>query len=122
MAGLVKVAALAAAGFWRAGRHWPHDGVIVDTADLADGVLKQLMAEPMLRVTPVDADQSTQSLSDEDLNAAVKSIIEMLDAEEFGQDGKPKIPAIKKRLPEAKDRITVELRDAVWASLAQGSQ
>lgn len=114
MIGLVKIAATVAAGFWRAGRHWPHEGVVVNPAELAEGVLERLKAEPMLRVTPVNAAHPPQSLDDAQLAEALKAVIATLEQEDFGKDGKPKIPALKERLPDEKDRITVELRDAVW--------
>lgn len=114
---LLKISAAVVAGFWRAGRFWPHEGVTVAPDELEDGALERLKAEPMLRVTPVDAAHPAQALSDEQLAEAVKAAIATLEAGDFGKDGAPKLAPLKERLPDEKDRITAELRDAVWASI-----
>ena len=117
MAGLLKVAAIPMAGFWRAGQFWPQDGVTIDPDDLEDGVLERLEAEPMLRVTPLDGAGQASALDDDQLVEAIKGAIATLEAGDFSKDGSPKLAAIKERLPEEKDRITVELRDQVWAEI-----
>lgn len=117
MSGQLKISATPVAGFWRAGRHWPHEGTVISVDELGDGVLERLKAEPMLRVTPVDAAHPAQALSDEQLFDAVKAAIATLEADDFDKDGTPKVAPLKKRLPDEKDRITAELRDTVWASI-----
>ncbi|MBN2740046.1 MAG: hypothetical protein JXR35_03995 [Rhodobacteraceae bacterium] len=117
MGGLLKVAAIAPAGFWRASQFWPHEGVTVDPDDLDDGVLERLEAEPMLRITPLEAGEQPGSLDDGQLVEAIKGVIATLEAGDFGKDGSPKLAAIKERLPDEKDRLTAELRDQVWATI-----
>lgn len=45
------IAAKAAAGFWRAGRHWPKEGAVADRAEFTDEQWAALEAEPALIVT-----------------------------------------------------------------------
>jgi len=117
MAGLLKVAAIPMAGFWRASRFWPHEGVTIDPDDLDDGVLERLEAEPMLRVTPIDGAGQASALDDDQLVEAIKGAIATLEAGDFGKNGEPKLAAIKAKLPDEKDRLTAELRDQVWAEI-----
>lgn len=46
-----RIAAIAGAGFCRAGRRWPRDGVDVTRSDFTDEEWVALTAEPLLVVT-----------------------------------------------------------------------
>ncbi len=116
---LLKIAAVAVQGFFRAGRHWPHEGVIMPVADLTEGDLKRIRAEPNLHVEEVDGDRP--DLSDDDLRAALMAAITALSDDSFGQDGKPKLEPLRAALPDQADRITAKLRDEIWAGLRPAS-
>ena len=45
-----RIAATPAAGFWRAGRYWPRDGVEVAQADFSEEQWAAIEAEPKLVV------------------------------------------------------------------------
>lgn len=114
MADLIKVSARALSGFWRAGRFWPHEGKIVDVRELGEDTVKRLLDEPQLHVAPAP-DGATVAHEDEAATAeAIKAILGDLGPEDFQKDGKPKLDALKERLPELKGKITSALRDAVW--------
>lgn len=53
--GRFHVRAARAEGFRRAGRLWPFEGVEVDESELSVEQIEQLLAEPMLVVTPIAA-------------------------------------------------------------------
>lgn len=120
MAKLLKIAAIAEAGFFRAGRHWPKEGVVIGPGDLAEIDMERILAEPNLHVQPVDGD-APAALSDEDLKAALKTAIGNLEAGDFDQKGQPKVEALREAVPEGKDRITAKLRDEVWAEVKPAS-
>lgn len=121
MAALIKVSAVALAGFFRAGRFWPHEGKIVDPEELGEDVVKRLVAEPRLHVTAAP-DDATVAREDEAATAeAIKAVISELGPEDFQKDGKPKLDALKERLPELKAKITAALRDAVWDTVKPSS-
>jgi len=72
----------------------------------------------------VEADGEGHNLSDDDLRDAVADILAET-GEEEGGDGVPNMDVVRAALvksgavsaAEAKKRVTVELRDAVWAEL-----
>ncbi len=103
--------------FHRCGRAWTKAGVVVDRDELSKAEWERLAAEPMLHIGPAPdeaelAEADTAILTDE-----LRRIIAGLDADGFGKDGKPKLEALRAALPKAKDQITAELRDQVWAAL-----
>lgn len=113
---LLKIAAIGVDLFFRAGRGWPKDGITIPATDLTEADLDRIRAEPRLHVAEIDGDADTE-ISDEDLRQLVATAIGELDADAFGQDGKPKLPALRSAIPDHKDRITTEMRDEVWARL-----
>lgn len=119
MAALVKISAIAAAGFYRGGQLWPHEGVVVDPDTLEDGVLARLQAEPRLHVEPAPAGETAAETeqADDALRDRIKAAIGELPADAFGADGAPNLTPLRKALPEDAKRITSHLRDAIWAEL-----
>lgn len=118
MVRLIKVSAVAATGFFRAGHFWPHEGKIVSIDDLGEDIVKRLAEEPRLHVTPADeAAVDAQKADDTAIADAIKSIIGDLGPDDFDKTGKPKLAALQERLPEMKAKITADLRDAVWADV-----
>ena len=54
-AGPQRITARPAAGFWRAGRHWPpRPGVVVAPDDLSAEAWARILAEPLLTVAPIE--------------------------------------------------------------------
>ena len=115
MAKFLKVAAVAAAGFFRLGRHWPQAGELVPVTDLTEADIERLTNETMLRVTEVDGPEP--EISDDELKAMLKGAIAALPEDGFQKDGKPKLTDLQAALPEQKARITASLRDEVWAEV-----
>lgn len=116
MNGLILIAAVAAQGFFRLGRFWPKAGQVVDVSEFSEAEWQVLSAEPALRIGPApDAEPEAAAAETAGLVEAVKAAIGQLGAEDFQKDGKPKLEALKERLPEAK--ITAAIRDQVWAEL-----
>ena len=118
---LLKIAAIAAAGFFRAGRFFPKDGVTIPVTDLTEKDLERIRAEPNLRVEEVDGDAAV-TLSDEELKQMLSVAIATLTEDGFGQDGKPKLEALRAAIPDEKVRITAALRDEVWAALKKPAE
>ena len=116
MASLLKIAAIAASGFFRAGRFFPKDGVTVPVTDLTEADILRIRADPNLHVQDIEGD-GAELISDADLTELVKVAIGTLAEDGFDKAGKPKLDALRAALPDAKDRITAELRDAIWAEL-----
>lgn len=116
MASLLKIAAIAASGFFRAGRFFPKDGVVVPVGDLTEEDIARIRAEPNLHVQDVEADE-INLISDDELTELLKVAIGALAEDGFDKAGKPKLEPLRAAIPDAKDRITAELRDAVWAEL-----
>lgn len=115
MTSLLKIAAVAAAGFHRCGQFWPQEGRVVDPAELGEEVMTRLNAEPMLHITPATGPQVEAAQADM-LRAQVKEAIGTLDAGDFADDGTPKAEAVRKALKGTKG-ITAALVAEVWAEL-----
>ena len=116
MASYLKIASVAAAGFFRLGRRWPQAGELVPAASLTEDEIARLKGEPQLRVT--EADGPAPALPDAELKTLLKGAIAALAKDEFQKDGKPRLEALKAALPEHKDRITAAFRDEVWGEIA----
>lgn len=119
MAGLVKIAAIAAAGFYRAGHFWPHEGVVIDPDTLEPEVMARLEAEPNLHIEPAPTGETAADVvqADEGLRDRIRAAIAALPADAFGADGTPNLTPLRKALPGDAKRITAELRDEIWAGL-----
>lgn len=115
MTGLLKIAAVAAAGFYRCGQFWPHEGRVVDPAELDEEVLARLTAEPMLHVTPATGPQAEADQADA-LRARVKDAIGGLEAGDFAEDGSPRAEAVRRALKGTRG-VTAALVAEVWAGL-----
>lgn len=117
MANKLKIAATVATGFWRCGKHWPAEGVVVDASDFKEGDLERLLNEPMLRVSePTDAEVADASPPNE-LHARIADVVSTLAPDDFGQDGKPKVGALTDRLGDEFGKITASDRDAAWEDI-----
>jgi hypothetical protein len=116
MTKLLKIAAVSANGFFRAGRFWSHAGTLVDPETLGTGVLERLRAERNLHITEASTDEA-EAAQAEQLRDQVKGVIGTLDAEEFGEDGAPKVPAVRRAL-KGVNGITAALVAEVWAEIS----
>lgn len=115
MTGLLKIAAVAAAGFRRCGQFWPQEGRVVDPAELGEEAMARLNAEPMLHVTPATGPQVEAAQSDA-LRAQVRSAIGTLEAGDFAEDGAPRAEAVRKALKGTRG-VTAALVAEVWAEI-----
>lgn len=104
--------------FFRLGRAWTKDGVVVEQSDFSDAEWEILASDQMLHIRPAPAEAELAAASDEALVEAVKVAISEMAPGDFQQDGKPKLSVLKELMPEEKSRITAQLRDQVWAALA----
>lgn len=57
----VKISARSPDGFRRCGRHWPHEGVVVDSAEFSDEDRARLTAERELIIEPVADEPAKES-------------------------------------------------------------
>lgn len=103
--------------FFRLGRGWTKAGVVVEQAEFSDDEWALLAGEPMLHVGPAPDEAEIAQVQADDLGDRLKAMIAGLEADSFGKDGKPRLDALRAALPEAKDQITAELRDQVWAGV-----
>lgn len=117
----VLIAAIAANGFFRCGMHFPQDGVPVDLETLDDGIAERLRAEPQLRISPLSEEELARLDGDADgpaeLRHELAAAIRELTAQDFQQNGKPKVDALKVLLPD--DKVTASLRDEVWDTMVE---
>jgi hypothetical protein len=110
----LRVSAKAEGGFFRLGRHWPKEGVIVAASAIDAAGWEVLRGELNLHVDPAPEEDAVPD--PEVLKAAVRGVLASLAPEDFGKDGKPKVPAVRKALPDARG-VTPELVAEVWAGL-----
>lgn len=119
MSKLIKIAALAQAGFFRAGQFWPHEGVIVDAEEMDETTLKRLANDRNLRIeaAPEEATVAEITAATDDLRGLIIAAIAELPNDAFGASGAPNLGPLREALPEHAARITGALRDEIWADL-----
>lgn len=105
--------------FWRCGRKWTKDGTVVAIDDLTDAEWSRIMAEPMLVIEEAGEADLAGTGDGEALERAIAEAIHGLAAEDYQKDGKPRIDAIKGRLPEG-SKLNAALRDAVFEKMVAG--
>lgn len=111
----VRVAAIAASGFFRCGRHFPQAGVVVAVDDLTDMQWRRIMDDPNLKITPTDEVPAEDAEARRD---AIWGVIQLLRPEDFQKDGKPKLDAINDALGDAVEgKVAAPERDAIWAEM-----
>lgn len=112
----LRIRSVAAAyGFYRCGRMFPPEGIIVDSAEFEPAQLQAIRSEARLHVEEVSEDDIAGTATGEaEAIAAITAAFGRLEAADYGNDGKPKLDALRKLLPDVK--ITAALRDAAWAA------
>ena len=111
----VRVAAIAASGFFRCGRHFPQAGVVVAIDDLTEMQWGRIIDDPNLKVTPTDDVPAEDAEARHD---AIWGAIQLLRPEDFQKDGKPKLDAINDALADDIDgKVAAPERDAIWAEM-----
>lgn len=116
MSKLLKIAAIAKAGFFRAGQFWPHEGRIIDPEVLGEKALKRLIDEPRLHITPASTDAAEEAQADA-LRDQIKAAIGALEPSDFAEDGTPKAEVVRKALPRGTKGATAALVAEVWAEV-----
>lgn len=125
MSTLIKITALATSGFFRAGRFWPHEGIVVDAEELEEDMRRRLANERNLRIEPAPEGATPEDVQEdhEGLRRRLKLVIANLPADAFGASGAPNLgPLREASLPEDAVRITSALRDEVWADLQKADE
>ncbi len=114
---LIKAAPGALHGsFRRCGRTFTLEGTIVDPNEFSKEEWDVLVNEKMLHVGP--APENAQAVIDDSaLRETVKEAIGKLQSEDFGEDGLPKVDALRKVLPGKTKGVTASLVAEVWATL-----
>jgi len=101
--------------FRRLGRTFTTEGTVVDAGAFTKEEWDILVAEPMLHVGPAPEGAVAAAPDDSALREAVKTAIGNLAPDDFGDDGKPKLAAVRKQ-PGARG-ATADLLAEVWAQL-----
>ncbi|MFN4058216.1 MAG: hypothetical protein ACK4HW_08545 [Roseinatronobacter sp.] len=119
MSKLLKISAIPADGFFRAGEFWPHAGRIIDADTLSTEVMDRLRAEKMLHLesAPAGAEAEGAALIADALKDRLKAAIAALPVDAFGANGAPKVQPLRAALPEDAPAITTALVAEVWADL-----
>lgn len=114
----VRVAAIAASGFFRCGRHFPQAGVVVAIDDLTDLQWRRIMDDPNLKVAPTDEVPAEDAEARHDM---IWGVIQLLKPEDFQKNGKPRVEAINDALGEdAEEPVSAAERDAIWDEMQAG--
>lgn len=114
---LIKAAASALHGsFRRLGRTFTTEGSIVNPADFSPAEWDVLVGEKMLHIGPAP-DDAEVAVDDSALREVIKGAISKLQAEDFGDDGLPKVDALRKVLPAKTKGVTSTLIAEVWAAV-----
>ena len=114
---MITIAATAATGFWRCGKHFPKEGVTVALDEFTDTQWDMLKAEPMLHLSAADEGATVQPVDNTKRIDSINGGIRILTAEDFQKDGKPKLEALNTLLGDELGKITGAERDAVWDQL-----
>lgn len=114
MKGKFHISAIAAAGFWRCGRHFSQAGIIVDASEFTKEQWDRLHSEPKLRISEVGDDLAR---SPEDRQSLIVETIKDLEADDFQNDGKPKLNSLSAILGAALGKITAAERDQAWEAV-----
>lgn len=116
MAGLIRIAAVAAAGFYRCGQFWPREGRIVDPDTLDEQVLERLKSEPQLHLTPATG-PAIEAAEAAALRGQIAAAFAALEPGDFAEDGTPRADAVRKALPKGTKGATAALVAEVWAEV-----
>jgi len=113
----IKICGVGPTGFWRCGTHFPPEGKFVSHDDFTEKQWKILGGEKMLRISEATDAEIEAANPPTELHARIADVISTLAPADFGQDGKPKVDALKERLGEEFDKITASDRDAAWEAI-----
>ena len=101
--------------FFRLGRAWTKEGTVVPADEFTEAEWAVLAAEPMLHIGPAPSDAEVTETGEREVIDAIKAALGDLTPDDFDANGKPKVAALKARLPD--QPITAALRDAAWAEV-----
>lgn len=121
---ITALVAPALQGFWRCGKFFPRDGIVVQAKDFTEAQIERLIGEPMLRVSEPTEEQlkaHNMTISEDGtssrLPTAISEAIKSLSAEDFQQDGKPRLEALNELLKEEFGKVNATDRDQAWETL-----
>ncbi len=118
---LFVIASSVAPAFYRLGRRWTREGVLVNAAEFARDEWDRLRSEARLIIREATEEEIRAAADNEALAAgaarvAIAEAIRALGRDDFQKDGKPRLDALRAALPEGV-KLTADLRDAVWKEL-----
>lgn len=106
MPNLLFIAARTGARFFRAGREFVKEGGLHDVSDWAEYSIQRIMNEPNLHVRPPTEAEEEAFLAaldaepDPELHDALLQAIPGLPHGAFKADGHPKLPSVRKAMPD----------------------
>ncbi|WP_037087931.1 hypothetical protein [Cereibacter sphaeroides] len=102
---------------FRLGRGWTAAGEVVEAHDFTAEDWAVLQSDPMLHIGPAPDEAAAAVASASELKDRLREAIAALPAEGFGEDGAPKLDALRAALPAGTAGLTKKLVAEVWAGL-----
>lgn len=113
----VRISSTSRRGFFRCGRGFPFEGVVLSRSEFSEAEWDILSQEPNLRITPADEMPEADAQARHD---AIWGAIQVLPPDGFQKDGKPRLDAINAALEGAIDsKVGAAERDAIWAEMTE---
>ncbi len=109
-----RISATNKTGFCRCGRRFTESGEVVDAPEFTNDQWDRLRSEPKLRISEVEDDLAR---SPEDRQSLIVETIKDLEADDFQNDGKPKLNSLSAILGAALGKITAAERDQAWEAV-----
>lgn len=105
--------------FYRLGRAFTKEGVIVARDEFTEAEWAIIVAEPLLHIGPAP-EGVAEAAAASDLAERIRVVIAELDQADFAEDGSPKPEAVRARLP-GMTGVTKKAVAEVWAALKPAS-
>ncbi len=117
---LIRIAAVASAlngTFFRLGRAFTTEGVIVEPETFTEDEWAVLQSTSMLHISPAPEGAEVEMAAQATVADAVKAAIGALEPAGFDKDGAPTVAALRDALPDLSKKITAKLVAEVWSEL-----
>ena len=114
---LIQAVAGALGGrFFRLGRCFTTEGSVHSVDEFSESELETLASTSMLRISAAPDGEAPEAEA-ETVALLIKRALSELEASDFGEDGRPKLAAVKKALPAGTKGVTADLVATIWAEL-----
>jgi hypothetical protein len=110
------VKAIHAAGFYRAGVLFPHEGRVCEKSEFTDLQWEVIAKDQNLRIEPLPG--GAPETTEDELKALIVAEIATLPEDGFDEDDKPILEAVAAALPDFEGQITEELVATIWSGLS----